>query len=99
MIQDIPFKVIKGRLNDSAESAFTYYYEPIIRKSDTMDFSPNDDWKLLEPTTDIPRSIVQAVTAEPDKPLDQTARAVTVGSCAAIWVLLPFIVWLKISGR
>lgn len=90
--------VYKGAFDDDSCSQFTYYYYPAIRQSDTMDFSPNDDWKLLEPTTDIPRSIVQAVTAEPDKPLDQTARAVTVGSCAAIWVLLPFIVWLKISG-
>jgi hypothetical protein len=74
------------------------YIKP-VRQSDTMDFSPNNDWQLLEPKTDIPRSIVKPVTVQPEKPLDQTARAVTVGSCAAIWVLLPFIVWLKISGR
>ena len=84
---------------DSIPRSAYLIVDRVTRKSDTMDFSPNNDWQLLEPKTDIPRSIVQAVTVQPDKPLDQMAKGLTVACAAMIWVLLPFIVWLKISGR
>ncbi len=102
MIQDIPFKVIKGRLNDSAESAFTYYYEPIIRKSDTANFLlQNNQWKIFEPKGSTPSEPLKTYLESHGhianvRPLDAMVRGAMVGNSFFCGVMIVYLILSKI---
>jgi hypothetical protein len=70
------------------------YFRP-VRQSDTMDITPNDSWRLLEPKTDIPRPVA-SVSVQTEKPYDHIARCTMAGSCTVVLVMLPLLVWMKL---